>query len=174
MVDLMRASAARHCTLEYSGETVATEGDATQIRQVVMNLIINAADVVNEQGRIVVRVGVEHMSGEQLRAVDCADDAIPGDFAFLDVEDNGPGIDAATLARIFQPFFTTKPTGHGLGLAAVQGIVHGHRGALRVRSTVGAGTSFRVWFPLAAPIPEGAPPHPPSTQSHTSGPLRTR
>jgi hypothetical protein len=56
----------------------------------------------------------------------------------------------------------------------VQGIVHGHRGALRVRSAVGTGSTFRVWFPLAPPIPEGAPPHPQSAQSRTSAPLRTR
>jgi signal transduction histidine kinase len=174
MVDLMRASAARHCTLDYDGQSATVEVDATQIRQVLMNLIINAADVVDERGRITVKVGIEHMSGEALAAVECADDASPGDYAFVEVEDNGPGMDRATMARIFQPFFTTKPTGHGLGLAAVQGIVHGHRGALRVRSTVGAGTSFRVWFPLAPPIPEGAPPHPQSAQSHTSAPLRTR
>ncbi|MBM3817723.1 MAG: PAS domain-containing protein [Acidimicrobiia bacterium] len=174
MVDLMRASAARHCTLDYEGQSAVLEADATQIRQVVMNLIINAADVVNERGRIVVKVGIEHLNGQQLGAVECADDAVPADYGFVEVEDNGPGMDSATIARIFQPFFTTKPTGHGLGLAAVQGIVHGHRGALRVRSAVGTGSTFRVWFPLAPAIPEGAPPPPQSAQSRTSAPLRTR
>jgi len=175
MVDLMRASAARHCTLDYNGETATIEADSTQIRQVIMNLIINAADVVSEKtGRIAVKVGVELLSGAELRVVECADDAIPGEFAFLDVQDNGPGIDSATMARIFQPFFTTKPTGHGLGLAAVQGIVHGHRGALRVLSAVGTGTTFRVWFPLAPVMPEAAPKDSPSARSHTSAPLRTR
>jgi signal transduction histidine kinase len=150
MVDLMRASAARHCTLRYEGQLAEVEADPTQIRQVVMNLIINAADAVEEgTGDISVQIGVESLTGAQLAEVECADDAIPGPFGYLDVWDNGPGMDDATLGRIFQPFFTTKPTGHGLGLAAVQGIVHGHRGALRVESRRGSGTRFRVWFPLA-------------------------
>ena len=140
-----------------------------------MNLIINAADVVDEHtGRIVVSVGVEALTGGQLGTVDCADDAAQGEYAYLNVQDNGPGMDETTRARIFQPFFTTKPTGHGLGLAAVQGIVHGHRGALRVHSVLGAGAQFRVWFPLAPVMPPDEAPRPPSAQSHTSAPLRTR
>lgn len=174
MVELMRASAARHCTLEYDGVTAVAEVDPTQVRQVVMNLIINAADVVDEQhGRIRVQVGAQALSGAELAAVDCADDSEPGEYAFVDVEDNGPGMDEATVKRIFQPFFTTKPSGHGLGLAAVQGIVHGHRGALRVRSARGTGTAFRVWLPLAL-RPLGSAPPPPSDRSRTSAPLRTR
>ncbi len=58
-------------------------------------------------------------------------------------------MDEAMMARIFDPFFTTKATGHGLGLAAVQGIVRGHGGALRVESTPGAGSSFRIWLPAS-------------------------
>jgi signal transduction histidine kinase len=174
MVELMRASAARHCTLEYDGVTAVADVDATQVRQVVMNLIINAADVVDEEhGRISVQVGAQVLSGAELAAVDCADDSEPGEYAFVDVQDNGPGMDEATLKRIFQPFFTTKPSGHGLGLAAVQGIVHGHRGALRVRSARGTGTAFRVWLPLAVRSAGSAPP-PPSDRSRTSAPLRTR
>ena len=66
------------------------------------------------------------------------------------MRDDGVGIDEATLRRLFQPFFTTKVSGHGLGLAAVQGIVMGHRGALTVESRPGQGARFCVWFPLAA------------------------
>jgi signal transduction histidine kinase len=151
MVDLLRASAARHCALHFEGARATVEADPTQVRQVVMNLIINAADAVEEtSGAIHVAVGAESLSAEQLREIDSAGDAVPGRFAYLDVQDNGAGMDAATIGRIFEPFFTTKPTGHGLGLAAVQGIVHGHRGALRVESRPGSGTRFRVWFPLAA------------------------
>ena len=151
MVQLLRASAARHCTLRYEGRSAIVDGDPTQIRQVVMNLIINAADAVEEgRGEIGVTTGVEAMTGSRLAGVQCADDATPGVYAYLEVRDNGPGMDPGTQARIFEPFFTTKPTGHGLGLAAVQGIVHGHRGALVVESHPGAGSRFRVWFPLAA------------------------
>jgi two-component system, cell cycle sensor histidine kinase and response regulator CckA len=80
------------------------------------------------------------------------DDAAPGTYAFLEVRDNGPGMDAETLRRIFNPFFTTKHAGHGLGLAAVQGIVRGHRGALHVDSDPGRGSRFKVWFPAAQPV----------------------
>jgi signal transduction histidine kinase len=153
MVELLRASAARHCTLRYTGTSAAIDADPTQVRQVIMNLIINAADVVEEQtGEIVVTTGIDELGGEQLADLECADDAFPGNYAYLEVKDNGPGMDVATLARIFEPFFTTKPAGHGLGLAAVQGIIHGHHGALRVESHRGSGSTFRVWFPLAASV----------------------
>ena len=162
MIELLRASAARHCTLRYEGSTAVVDADPTQLRQIVMNLIINAADAVDEgRGEIVVQTGIDTMTGPQLAAVHCADDAIPGKYAFVDVTDNGIGMDEATLARIFEPFYTTKPTGHGLGLAAVQGIIHGHHGALRVRSAPGQGTSFRVWLPLA-----DATPPPPASRGH--------
>ena len=152
MVDLLRASAARHCTLGYEGCAAVIEGDPTQIRQILMNLIINAADAVDESsGTIEVVAGMETLTSEQLAEIDRSAEARPGVYAYIDVKDNGPGMDPATIARIFEPFFTTKPTGHGLGLAAVQGIVHGHRGGLRVESQRGAGSRFRVWLPLAAP-----------------------
>jgi len=73
----------------------------------------------------------------------------PGCFAYLEVGDNGPGMDEATLRWVFIPFFTTKKPGHGFGLAAVEGIVRGHRGALRVGSAVGRWSRFSVWFPIA-------------------------
>jgi two-component system, cell cycle sensor histidine kinase and response regulator CckA len=169
MVDLLRASAARHCTLLYEGTPAAVQADPTQVRQVVMNLIINAADAVEEiSGAIHVATGSESLSAEQIRELVAASDAVPGEYAYLDVQDNGAGMDAAIVSRIFEPFFTTKPTGHGLGLAAVQGIVHGHRGALRVESRPGSGTRFRVWFPLAA---DQTPPRRPSKSASPSVPV---
>ena len=170
MVDLLRASAARHCTLRYEGLPAMIEADPTQIRQVVMNLIINAADAVDEStGTIDVVTGVESLTGDQLGDVDAAPDAVAGEYAYLDVTDNGVGMDDVTLARIFEPFYTTKPTGHGLGLAAVLGIVHGHHGALRVESQRGSGSRFRVWFPLAAP--DQAPPCRSSKSASPSAPV---
>ncbi|MGE0446998.1 MAG: histidine kinase N-terminal 7TM domain-containing protein [Vicinamibacterales bacterium] len=149
LLDLLRASAGRHCTLRYEGHTAPIVADATQIRQVAMNLIINAAEAVDEGGIVTITTGVERLSAWQLADMRVGNDAEPGDYAYLQVRDNGPGMDAATVGRIFNPFFTTKPSGHGLGLAAVQGIVRGHHGALRVDSTVGAGSRFCVWFPVA-------------------------
>ncbi len=150
MLDLLEASVARHCMLRYEGHPVQIFADPVQIRQVAMNLIINAAEAVEEpEGAVRVHVGIERLSARQLAAMQLGEDAAPGSYAFLEVRDNGPGIDDSTVRRMFTPFFTTKPTGHGLGLAAVQGIVRGHRGALRVDTAPGDGTCFRVWFPLA-------------------------
>jgi signal transduction histidine kinase len=150
MLDLLRASAGRHCTIEYQGQPAAIDADPTQIRQVAMNLIINAAEAVDEEiGVVGVSVGTTMLSARQLAEMQCGQDAAPGPYAYLEVRDNGQGMDIATTARIFQPFFTTKAEGHGLGLAAVQGIVLGHRGALRVESRPGQGSRFCVWFPHA-------------------------
>jgi signal transduction histidine kinase len=157
LLDLLRASAARHCTLDYRGETALIDADPTQIRQLVMNLIINAAESVEEgTGRVSIASGTGRLTARQLGEMTFGQDAEPGDYAYLEVCDTGTGMDLETQRRIFTPFFTTKASGHGLGLAAVQGIVLGHRGALRVDSQPGAGTRFCVWFPLAltaAPAP---------------------
>ena len=169
MLDLLRASAARHCTLQYHGEPAVIVGDATQIRQVAMNLIINAAEAVDEHtGTVVVSTGIERVSAWKLADMTFGGDAEPGTYAFLEVRDNGPGMDAETLSRIFNPFFTTKQSGHGLGLAAVQGIVRGHRGALHVDSTPGRGARFCVWFPVAQQAPGSSIPRNPSALSSTS------
>jgi signal transduction histidine kinase len=150
LLDLLQASAARHCTLHYEGTPAFVDVDATQIRQVAMNLIINAAEAVEEATGVVrVRIGIERLSARQLTEMDSPPEARPGTYAYLEVRDNGPGMSADTMQKIFNPFFTTKATGHGLGLAAVQGIVRGHRGVLRVDSTPGYGAKFCCWFPLA-------------------------
>ena len=99
---------------------------------------------------------------------------VQGNFAYVEVHDNGHGMDGETLQRIFDPFFTTKASGHGLGPAAVQGIVRGHGGAMYASSTPGVGTTFRCWFPLAdlnqAPgvaHPELEPPKAPEPAAET-------
>ena len=150
LLDLLRASAARHCTLNYDGTPAPIDADPIQVRQVAMNLIINAAEAVDEEkGLVTVTTGVETLVARQLADMRFGQEAPPGRYAFIEVRDNGNGMDEDTLRRIFNPFYTTKPSGHGLGLAAVQGIVIGHRGALRVDSSPGWGSRFCVWFPLA-------------------------
>jgi two-component system CheB/CheR fusion protein len=119
--------------------------DPGQMQQVVMNLMINGAEAIGERGGIVqVRTGRQTVTGEPLPDLFLKENVAPGDYIFLEVLDNGSGMDEQTMQRIFDPFFTTKFTGRGLGLAAVLGIVRQHKGALQLHSVPGRGTSFRV------------------------------
>ncbi len=130
---------------QYSHDLPLIDGDATQIRQVIMNLITNASDALDERtGRITITVGA--MPTGPLTP--CLAGTPPdGESVFLEVQDTGSGMAPETLSRIFDPFFTTKFTGRGLGLAAVLGIVQGHHGAIQVLSEPGLGTTFRLLFP---------------------------
>jgi PAS domain S-box-containing protein len=154
MVDLLAASVARHCSLIYNspGPLPLVETDPTQLRQVVLNLIVNAAEAVDDHGVITVETGRENLDREALRKMTYGSDLPQGPYVFIDVVDNGVGMSEHTLARLFDPFFSTKDTGRGLGMAAVRGIVGGHRAALRVTSAERQGTRFRVWFPLGVSI----------------------
>jgi two-component system cell cycle sensor histidine kinase/response regulator CckA len=134
------------------------EGDPTQLRQVVMNLVTNAFDALGQQDGVVrVRTGQQQFSQATLQTARARGDLPPGNHVFLEVSDTGPGMSEEVVARIFDPFFTTKFAGRGLGLAAVQGIVRTHRGAILVTSVVGKGTTFTVVLP-AADDPEAQPP----------------
>jgi two-component system cell cycle sensor histidine kinase/response regulator CckA len=154
MHDLLQASVARHCALEYrsNGPMPAVQVDPTQVRQVVLNLIVNAAEAVDDGGRVSVSGGTEYLDGAALNGMTISADAAPGAFAYIQVSDDGPGMDQATQARIFDPFFSTKQDGRGLGLAAVRGIVRSHHGALLLTSSPGRGTTFKVWFPIDTAI----------------------
>jgi signal transduction histidine kinase len=150
MVDLLEASVARHCTLTYTspGPLPLVETDPTQIRQVVLNLIVNATEAVDENGVVTVETGEQVLDRELLKHMTFGSEVEPGRYVFIDVVDNGAGMNEHTLARMFDPFFSTKDHGRGLGMAAVRGIVRSHHAALRVTSAEGQGTRFRVWFPL--------------------------
>jgi PAS domain S-box-containing protein len=125
--------------------------DVSQIQQVVMNLVINGAEAIgpDKNGTVLVTTGAQDVD-ERYLATTLGEKAAlhPGLYVTLDVHDTGCGMDEATLARIFDPFFTTKFTGRGLGLSAVQGIVRGHKGAIKVYSQPGKGTTFKVIFPI--------------------------
>jgi two-component system cell cycle sensor histidine kinase/response regulator CckA len=144
-------------SLDLEMEIPPIEGDPAQLRQVVMNLLTNASDSLGDQGGTLhVRTGVMPTQPD----MPCLVGAPPPVRAvFLEVQDNGCGMDADTLQRIFDPFFTTKFTGRGLGLSAVQGIVRGHNGGIQVKSTLGKGTTFRLLFPpsLQESKPDAAP-----------------
>jgi PAS domain S-box-containing protein len=129
---------------------------AEQLRQVVDGLVTNAVEAIGERedGHVWLSLRVEHIGLKAAAERFAAEQLTSGDYCVLEVRDNGSGMDPATLVRIFDPFFTTKFMGRGLGLAAIAGIVRGARGAVRVGSTPGAGTIFRVYLPPAAePLP---------------------
>lgn len=139
--------------------------DVTQIRQIIMNLVINASEAIGEQGgEIRVSTGVTRAGGTFFAGTHLAPELPEGEYAWIEVRDDGSGMTPEVQARIFDPFFTTKFTGRGLGLAAVLGIVRGHGGAIKVESDAGRGTAFRVWLPAVegaqAIAPEPASPAP--------------
>lgn len=129
------------------------DADPTQLRQIVMNLVINASEAIGDQtGHVVIATGSTMCQQMQLpgaQEVELAD----GPYVYLMVSDNGCGMDSETQAKLFDPFFTTKFTGRGLGMAAVQGIVKGHKGAISIDSKPGKGTIFKVFLPAGAPAP---------------------
>ena len=157
MEHLLTSAMPRKIALRYETAPAlpAIRGDATQIRQVAMNLVRNASDAIGDnEGTIVIRTGVMDCRRGYLRRT-VLDEALPeGTYAFLEVEDTGCGMDRETQKRVFDPFYSTKLTGRGLGLAALMGIVRGHRGAVHVDSTPGRGSAFRILLPaLDLPAP---------------------
>jgi len=126
------------------------DGDIAQFRQVVMNLIINAAEAIGERsGYVNVTTGSEYLEAEKAQAMHKAETLVSGEYVFVEVADNGSGMEQAQLEKVFDPFYTTKFTGRGLGLAVVLGIVRSHKGAIQVQSKPGQGTSFKVLMPAS-------------------------
>ncbi len=149
---LLAVSVSKKAALEFRLERPLPEllADATQLRQVVMNLVINASEALGDYGgTIELATSLVHADRNYFTSAVLSPDLPEGDYVCLEVIDNGCGMDPEVQARIFDPFFTTKFTGRGLGLAAVHGIVRSHGGALRVESTLGRGTTFRLLFPCA-------------------------
>jgi two-component system cell cycle sensor histidine kinase/response regulator CckA len=150
MANLLATAVAKNARLDFQFPNAlpTIEADATQLRQVVMNLITNASEAIGTaSGTIAVRTGVMDADRAYLADVQLGAGLPAGRYAFVEIQDDGHGMHPATQARIFDPFFTTKFTGRGLGLAAVLGIVRAHRGAIRVTSAPGRGTTIRVLFP---------------------------
>ncbi len=132
----------------------AVAADVGQLRQVVMNLMINASDAIGAaSGTIRVETGVERLESRSFEEAVIDEGLVPGEYVFVRVTDDGQGMDAETRRRMFDPFFTTKRHGHGLGMAAVLGIVRAHRGTLRVDSEPGRGTTITVYLPATDATP---------------------
>ena len=158
MTDLHKTSISRKALLEYNlaRGLPAIEADAAQVQHVIMNLLTNASEALgNKQGTILISTGVKRCDLEYLKATYLNDELLEGDYVFIEVTDDGCGMDKETITKIFDPFFTTKFTGRGLGLASVLGIMRGHHGAIRVESKPWRGSTFTVLFPASSePIPE--------------------
>jgi two-component system, cell cycle sensor histidine kinase and response regulator CckA len=123
--------------------------DVSQLRQVFMNLIINASDAIGESpGVISITTSTLRCDKEYLEGVDSAQPLASGQYVSVEVSDTGCGMAANVREKIFDPFFSTKTSGRGLGLAAVRGIVNKHGGGIRVYSEPGKGTTFRLLFPV--------------------------
>lgn len=153
-IDLLKVALPKQIVLELvlADELPLIEADIAQLQQVMMNLLINAAESVGE------RAGVIHVQ-TAVYAITPQDESYwrhtnqpltSGDYVSLQIKDTGSGMSEETLSKIFDPFFTTKFTGRGLGLAAVLGIVRGHKGGLQVRSQPDEGTVFELLFPVSS------------------------
>ena len=146
---LQEAAISKKARLEYdlAPELVCIQADRTQINQVVMNLIANAAEALgDDEGKIVVTTSARTYGRRELDLLGGAE-LEPGEYVRLSVTDTGRGMDARIQERIFDPFFTTKSTGRGLGLSAVRGIVRAHKGAIQLESDESRGTTFAVLLP---------------------------
>jgi signal transduction histidine kinase/ActR/RegA family two-component response regulator len=153
---MLEAALPRNTVLELDlpEDLALVEADPAQIHQLMTNLVTNAAEAMDSadgyQHRVSVSLRLESVMVAPPGRAPTTTHLDPGQYCVLCVHDEGTGMDEATKARIFDPFFSTKFTGRGLGLSAVLGIVRAHRGAIHVESEPGRGSSFRVYFPIAA------------------------
>ncbi|MDI1249993.1 MAG: ATP-binding protein, partial [Lacunisphaera sp.] len=168
---LLEVSIGKQAKLEFAlaPDLPTNEADPVQVRQVIMNLVTNAAEALGGKAGTIrlstsaVTLGAASPGGGSASTLE----AEPGPYLCLEVADTGEGMDPAMQTRIFEPFYSTKFTGRGLGLPAVLGIVRSHHGTLKVASSPGHGTTVRVFLPLqqvdtvhpfpVAAVPPGAP-----------------
>ncbi len=137
--------------LELENDLPKVNADPNQIRYAMLNLVVNAMEALgNREGEIAVRTAMKHLDG--------SDPNLPptllGDYVCLEVRDTGQGMSEETLSGIFDPFFSTKHPGRGLGMLTVQGIAREHQGALHASSIPGEGSTIRIFFPIAEKEPE--------------------
>jgi two-component system cell cycle sensor histidine kinase/response regulator CckA len=174
--DLLRLSVGNHAQLrlKLAPELPGIMADAGPIRQVLLNIVQNAAEAIGRaDGLIELTTRLRPVDAAWLAEASTGQQLPAGSYVCLEVTDNGPGLDRETRARIFDPFFSTKGGGRGLGLAAALGIMRSHKGALRLASEPGRGTTFTLAFPIndqpvQAPVP-AAPPAPPARTWRGSG-----
>ncbi len=161
MTQLLLVSIPKKAKLRFllSPGVLPIEADATQIHQVVMNLVTNASDAIGEdEGTITVATRLESLGAGEAPSASPGQTLPPGPYAVLEVDDSGCGMEARVLERIFDPFFSTKARGRGLGLSAMLGILRAHKAGIRIRSQVERGSTFTVFLPLAGENPPARSP----------------
>lgn len=137
-----------------SGTRYWIDGAPELLRRMILQLITNAREASQDGDVIAVRTGALFMDEDSLASCMPHARLEPGHFAYVEVHDEGPGVPEADRERVFEPFYSTKFHGRGLGLASVLGIARQHGGAVEVKSAEGEGSTFRCYLPLAEPVPE--------------------
>jgi PAS domain S-box-containing protein len=155
MAYMLEISVSRKAILKYhfADEVPPVDADASQIRQIIMNLVTNASEAIGDRsGVISISTGAMECDRHYLAETYLDENLAEGLYSYIEVCDTGCGMTAETKSKLFDPFYTTKFTGRGLGLSAVLGIVRGHHGAIKVYSEVGKGTTIKVLFPVTGGI----------------------
>jgi signal transduction histidine kinase/ActR/RegA family two-component response regulator len=148
---VLRGSAV-DCEFRFMPGLWPAHADKGQISQVVQNLVINAVQAMPEGGHVHLTLANDEIAADESRVL------APGRYLRLEISDTGAGIAPDVLPRIFDPYFTTKQTGSGIGLATVYSIARKHGGHITVDSALGVGTTFRLWLPASNSAPDAAPP----------------
>jgi signal transduction histidine kinase len=148
MLPLLKVSVSKHAVLEVdlAKDLPAVRSNSAGIRQIVMNLVTNASEAIGDRGGVI-RVTTGYMKAGRGSSGQISRHLTDDDYVRLEVSDNGCGMEPETQAKVLDPFFTTKATGHGLGLATVDGIVRGLRGEIHLASELGKGTTFQILLP---------------------------
>jgi signal transduction histidine kinase len=151
---LLRATLPAQIALvvRHRADRAAISGEVAQLQQVILNLCNNAAQATDDIGEVAIETDLREIGHPRI----LGHGELPsGRYVVISVRDMGRGMDKATIEQLFKPFFTTRPNGHGLGLATVRTIVKEHGGAIDVSSKPGVGSCFEVWFPrILSPRPE--------------------
>ena len=157
---LLEVSISKRVVLVYrlAPDLPPIEADGAQIQQVIMNLVTNASEAIGERdGTITLTTGSAHLDRPEEQVESHGWSLAPGPYVTLEVTDTGCGMSDETRRQLFDPFFTTKFSGRGLGLSAMLGILRSHSAGVRIRSTEGKGTSFKLFFPASQASPASAP-----------------
>ncbi len=157
MTNMLNVSISKKAVIKYhlTDNLPLIEADATQMRQIIMNLVTNASDAIDKtSGVISLSTGAVDCDAAYLASTYIDEELPEGQYVFVEVTDTGSGMSEETMQKLFDPFYSTKFTGRGLGLSAVLGIIRGHSGAIKVYSEPGKGSSIKILFPACCAYDE--------------------